>query len=76
MDVPNIPNLSDRMLKFISRKLKREMRSENALFVTKQQNLDDKLGQAYEYFLGMFALSEGKGAGAFYTTESIVKTIV
>ncbi len=41
-----------------------------------EQNLDDKLGQAYEYFLGQFALSEGKGAGAFYTTESIVKTIV
>jgi len=36
----------------------------------------DVLGQAYEYFLGQFALAEGKGAGAFYTPESIVKTIV
>lgn len=36
----------------------------------------DVLGQAYEYFLGKFALEEGKGAGAFYTVESIVKILV
>lgn len=36
----------------------------------------DVLGQAYEFFLGKFALEEGKGAGAFYTVESIVKVLV
>jgi len=36
----------------------------------------DVLGQAYEYFLGKFALAEGKGAGAFYTVDSIVKVLV
>lgn len=36
----------------------------------------DVLGQVYEYFLGNFANAEGKLGGQFYTTPSIVKTIV
>jgi type I restriction enzyme M protein len=36
----------------------------------------DVLGQVYEYFLGKFASAEGKLGGVFYTTPSIVKTIV
>jgi type I restriction enzyme M protein len=36
----------------------------------------DVLGQVYEYFLGKFANAEGKLGGVFYTTPSIVKTIV
>lgn len=36
----------------------------------------DVLGQVYEYFLGNFANSEGKLGGQFYTTPSIVKTLV
>jgi type I restriction enzyme M protein len=36
----------------------------------------DILGQVYEYFLGQFANAEGKLGGQFYTTPSIVKTIV
>ncbi len=36
----------------------------------------DTLGQVYEYFLGMFASAEGKLGGQFYTTPSIVKTLV
>jgi len=36
----------------------------------------DVLGQVYEYFLGMFASSEGKRGGQFYTPASIVKTLV
>ena len=36
----------------------------------------DLLGQVYEYFLGMFASAEGKLGGQFYTTPSIVKTLV
>ena len=36
----------------------------------------DVLGQVYEYFLGKFASAEGKNAGQFYTTTSIVKTLV
>lgn len=36
----------------------------------------DILGRVYEYFLGEFALSEGKKAGAFYTPKSIVKLMV
>ncbi len=36
----------------------------------------DVLGQVYEYFLGMFASAEGKLGGQFYTTPSIVKTLV
>lgn len=36
----------------------------------------DIFGQVYEYFLGNFALSEGQGAGEFFTTQSIVKVLV
>lgn len=36
----------------------------------------DLLGRVYEYFLGQFASSEGKGGGEFYTPTSIVKTLV
>ncbi len=36
----------------------------------------DVLGQVYEYFMGMFADSEGKHGGEFYTPRSIVKLLV
>jgi type I restriction enzyme M protein len=36
----------------------------------------DVLGKVYEYFLGEFALAEGKKGGQFYTPESIVKLLV
>lgn len=36
----------------------------------------DLLGRIYEYFLGEFALAEGKKGGQFYTPKSIVKTMV
>lgn len=45
-------------------------------FKSKEHRSADILGQAYEFFLGKFALAEGAAAGAFYTPESIVKTIV
>lgn len=36
----------------------------------------DLFGQIYEYFLGNFALSEGKDGGAFYTPASVVQYMV
>ncbi len=36
----------------------------------------DVLGRVYEYFLGQFALNEGKKGGQFYTPESIVRLLV
>jgi len=36
----------------------------------------DLLGRVYEYFLGQFALAEGKKGGQFYTPQSIVKLLV
>jgi len=36
----------------------------------------DLLGKVYEYFLGEFALAEGKKGGQFYTPKSIVKLLV
>lgn len=41
-----------------------------------RREASDVLGQVYEYFLGKFASAEGKLGGQFYTTPSIVKTIV
>jgi type I restriction enzyme M protein len=39
-------------------------------------NSKDLLDRAYEYFMGMFADSEGKNGGEFYTPQSIVKLLV
>src|SRR5690554_5604048 len=36
----------------------------------------DMLGHVYEYFLGQFALAEGKKGGQYYTPKSIVKLMV
>lgn len=36
----------------------------------------DIFGQIYEYFLGNFALSEGKDGGAFYTPATVVQYMV
>lgn len=36
----------------------------------------DKFGKIYEYFLGKFAMAEGRKGGEFYTPTSIVKLIV
>jgi type I restriction enzyme M protein len=36
----------------------------------------DMLGHVFEYFLGEFALAEGKQGGQFYTPKSIVKLLV
>lgn len=36
----------------------------------------DLLGHVFEYFLGEFALAEGKQGGQFYTPKSIVKLLV
>ncbi|CAM1340167.1 class I SAM-dependent DNA methyltransferase [Tenacibaculum aestuarii] len=38
-------------------------------------NEEDIVGRVYEYFLGKFAASEGKGGGEFYTPKSVVKLI-
>ena len=36
----------------------------------------DVLGRVYEYFLGQFASSEGKGGGEFYTPRTVVQLLV
>lgn len=36
----------------------------------------DVLGRVYEYFLGQFALAEGRKGGQFYTPQSIVSLLV
>lgn len=36
----------------------------------------DYLGRAYEYFIGRFASAEGKGAGEFYTPQSVTQLLV
>ena len=45
-------------------------------FAHKSLNSRDILGHVYEYFLGQFALAEGKKGGQFYTPKSIVRLIV
>lgn len=41
-----------------------------------QAKSQDLLGRVYEYFLGQFALAEGRKGGQFYTPKSIVKLLV
>lgn len=43
---------------------------------TKEAQGKDILGRVYEYFLGEFALAEGKKGGQFYTPASVVKLLV
>jgi type I restriction enzyme M protein len=45
-------------------------------FAKGRDQASDVLGQVYEYFLGQFANAEGKLGGQFYTTPSIVRTLV
>ena len=45
-------------------------------FANDRREASDVLGQVYEYFLGMFAFAEGSLGGQFYTTASVVKTLV
>jgi type I restriction enzyme M protein len=47
-----------------------------AILGTKEAQSKDVLGRVYEYFLGEFALAEGKKGGQFYTPGSVVKLLV
>ena len=47
----------------------------NIPFRSSKQALD-YLGRAYEYFIGRFASAEGKGAGEFYTPQSVTRLLV
>lgn len=48
----------------------------SATIGTKEAQNKDILGQVFEYFLGEFALAEGKKGGQFYTPQSVVKLLV
>ncbi|MBK9516192.1 MAG: type I restriction-modification system subunit M [Anaeromyxobacter sp.] len=43
---------------------------------TKEHRSKDVLGRVYEYFLGQFALAEGRQGGQFYTPRSVVQLLV
>ncbi len=49
--------------------------SNGKLGASKAQS-SDILGQVFEYFLGEFALAEGKKGGQFYTPRSVVELLV
>ncbi|WP_028869641.1 type I restriction-modification system subunit M [Psychromonas arctica] len=49
--------------------------SESANSAEEAKSEEDLVGRVYEYFLGKFAASEGKGGGEFYTPKSIVTLI-
>ncbi len=48
----------------------------SAAIGTKEARSKDVLGRVYEYFLGEFALAEGKKGGQFYTPASVVRLLV
>lgn len=48
----------------------------SAALGTKEAQSKDVLGRVFEYFLGEFALAEGKKGGQFYTPGSVVKLLV
>jgi len=48
----------------------------NIPFEHESLNAKDILGHVYEYFLGQFAIAEGKKGGQYYTPKSIVTLIV
>lgn len=48
----------------------------NIAFGTAKARSADILGHVFEYFLGEFALAEGKKGGQFYTPRSVVELLV
>jgi len=48
----------------------------SATLGTKEAQSKDVLGKVFEYFLGQFALAEGRKGGQFYTPGSVVKLLV
>ena len=48
----------------------------NIALANAQERSADLLGHVFEYFLGEFALAEGKKGGQFYTPKSVVKLLV
>lgn len=48
----------------------------SATLGTKEAQSKDLLGKVYEYFLGGFALAEGKKGGSFYTPACVVRLLV
>ena len=47
------------------------------IFMDIPENINiDLLGEIYEYFLGNFAISEGKDGGTFYTPATVVRYMV
>jgi type I restriction enzyme M protein len=48
----------------------------NIAFTDAKARSSDVLGHVFEYFLGEFALAEGKQGGQFYTPRSIVELLV
>lgn len=48
----------------------------SATLGTKEAQSKDLLGKVFEYFLGEFALAEGKKGGQFYTPSSVVRLLV
>jgi len=48
----------------------------SATLGTKEAQSKDLLGKVFEYFLGEFALAEGKKGGQFYTPGSVVRLLV
>lgn len=42
---------------------------------TQEDKEEDVVGRVYEYFLGKFAATEGKGGGEFYTPKCVVNLI-
>ncbi len=48
----------------------------SAVLGTKEAQSKDLLGKVFEYFLGEFALAEGKKGGQFYTPTSVVRLLV
>ena len=48
----------------------------NVAFDETKEKSSDILGHVFEYFLGQFALAEGKKGGQFYTPRSVVELLV
>ena len=48
----------------------------NSMTSSTNTNSADLLGHVFEYFLGEFALAEGKQGGQFYTPRSVVELLV
>lgn len=75
LDTAKLASLIDSISDIDTMPGKRQSLSPEGESLDKGQAEEDIVGRVYEYFLGKFAATEGKGGGEFYTPKCVVNLL-